>query len=200
MSRAVLPSDKLDLQRLTVLIVDDNVASLDILSQAVSGYGMRKIFKCPSAKDARQIVRQNTIDLLIVDAQMPDEDGYELLRWIRREGSDANKFVPAIMCTSHTPVSQVQAARDCGAHFIVAKPITPKILLERIFWVAREERPFVDCDVYVGPDRRFKRMGPPAGMDGRRHDDVNGVIGDAVEPNLSQDEINNLMKPAKVML
>ena len=131
---------------------------------------------------------------------MPDETGYELTRWFRREGPEANRLVPSIVVTGHTRLLQIFAARDCGAHFIVAKPITPKILLERIFWVGQADRAFIECDAYVGPDRRFKRLGPPAGMDGRRKDDATGALGDPVEPNLSQDEIDSFMKPAKVAL
>ena len=87
-----------------------------------------------------------------------------------------------------------------SANFTVAKPITPKVLLERIFWVAREERAFIECDSYVGPDRRFKYEGPPIGMEGRRRDDLPAEVGNAQEANMSQDEINSLMKVAKVQI
>ena len=53
---------------------------------------------------------------------------------------------------------------------------------------------------YIGPDRRFKREGPPAGMEGRRADDVAGDLGDAAAPNMSQEEIDAMMKPSKVIL
>ena len=83
---------------------------------------------------------------------------------------------------------------------MVAKPITPKVLLERIFWVAREDRAFIECDTYVGPDRRFKHEGPPPGTDGRRKDDLPPEVGEAQTPNMSDDEIANLMRPAKVQI
>ena len=89
-------------------------------------------------------------------------------------------------------------ARDCGANYIIAKPITPKTIMDRILWIAREDRMGIDCDTYVGPDRRFRRLGPPAGMVGRRSGDLNDEIGAAVEPNMSQDEIDSVMKPQKV--
>lgn len=198
--KTVLSGDKINLERINVLIVDDNLQSLDIIGSAISGFGVRNIFKCQSAKDAREIVKKTTLDFIITDAQMPEENGYDFLRWVRTEASEPNRFVPAVVVTGHTRLSQVLLARDCGAHFIVAKPVTPKVLLERIFWVARDERSFVECEAYVGPDRRFKRMGPPLGTEGRRRDDVKGQLGEATEPNLSQDEINSFMKPAKVAL
>jgi hypothetical protein len=74
------------------------------------------------------------------------------------------------------------------------------VLLERINWVARDERSVIETDTYCGPDRRFKREGPPIGTQGRRSDDLSPEIGEAVDDNMSQDEINALMKPAKVAL
>jgi hypothetical protein len=59
---------------------------------------------------------------------------------------------------------------------------------------------FIEAQNYVGPDRRFKRLGPPAGMDGRRSDDLAVEVGEAQTPNLSQEEINLMMKPTKVSL
>ncbi len=38
-------------------------------------------------------------------------------------------------------------------------------------WVAREKRPFVVCDTYAGPERRFQDKGPPEGLPGRRVSD-----------------------------
>lgn len=198
--RSILNSEKLNLEKIKFMIVDDNPQSLEIIASTISGFGVHNIIRCDSAKEARRAANVSTLDFVISDAEMPEEDGYDLIRWFRREGPEANRFVPAVIVTGHTRESQVVRGRDCGAHFIVAKPVTPKVLLERIFWVARETRPIIECDSYVGPDRRFKRLGPPFGVDGRRRDDVKGALGEAVEPNMSQDEIDSFMKPAKVAL
>lgn len=198
--KRLTPGDKLNLERVKILVVDDNTQSLDIIGQALVGYGVRNIFKCETAKQARDLIEKNIFECMITAAQMPDEDGYSLVRWVRREGGDPNRFMPIIICTGHTRLSQIMYARDSGAHFTVAKPVTPKVLLERIFWAAKDEREFVESETYVGPDRRFKRLGPPFGIDGRRKEDPKGALGAAQEPNLSQDEIDSLMKPAKVAL
>jgi hypothetical protein len=66
--------------------------------------------------------------------------------------------------------------------------------------VARDERMFVDCEAYAGPDRRFKFEGPPPGEDGRRDNDLPAEVGQATDPNLSQDELDSMMKVSKVSL
>jgi hypothetical protein len=43
-------------------------------------------------------------------------------------------------------------------------------LLQRILWVSRDKRPFVEVGEYLGPDRRFKMDGPPQGMARREGD------------------------------
>jgi CheY-like chemotaxis protein len=196
----VLGGDRINLERISFLLVDENQTSLDITAGVVAGFGVRSITKCQSVRDAKDVLRKGNTDFIIADAQLPEEDGYSFLEWVRRETEEPTRFVPAIIIVGHTKMGDVFKARDCGAHFIVTKPLTPRVLLDRIFWVARDERLFIDCETYVGPDRRFKRLGPPVGTSGRRADDLSGKVGSAKEPNLSQDEINDLMRPAKVQL
>lgn len=196
----VSPRTPINLEKVSALLVDDNAQALDILSQVVSGFGVRTITRCESGEDAQAALRRATFDLIIADVHMPGMDGYELIAWLRREGPQPNRFAPVLLVTGHTRQNEVVKARDCGANFIVAKPLTPKVMLERIVWVAREDRMFIEAPHYVGPDRRFRRLGPPAGMDGRRSDDLPVELGDAQAPNLSDDEITAMLKPTKVAL
>lgn len=197
---AMSPADKVNLEKLAVLIVDNNQLSLDILSQVVMGFGVRSITRAQTVAEAKTAILRGPLDFVLCDAQLPDEDGYALLRWMRREAPEPNKFAAAVVVTGHTRISQVMMARDCGAHFTVAKPVTPAVLLQRLFWVSKDERMFVDCEAYVGPDRRFRRLGPPPGVTGRRHDDTAEELGEAQEANMDQALIDSLLKPAKVAI
>jgi CheY-like chemotaxis protein len=200
MADALLPSARINLERATVLVLDDNGPSLDILSQVVSGFGVKQLYRAESVPDAQSLIRTKTFDLIISDVQMPVTDGIEFIEWLRKQSGENNRYVPVILVTGHTRTSQICKLRDAGSNYVVAKPITPKVLLERIYWVAREERAFIECDTYVGPDRRFKHEGPPPGTDGRRKDDLPAEVGEAQTPNMSDDEIANLMRPAKVQI
>ncbi len=193
-------STRINLERATVLVLDDNGPSLDILSQVVSGFGVKQLHRAETVKEAQTLVGTKTFDLIISDVQIPEVDGIEFINWLRRDAPETNRYVPVILVTGHTRTTDIFRTRDAGANFTVAKPITPKVLLERIFWVAREERAFIECETYVGPDRRFKYEGPPIGMEGRRRDDLPAEVGNAQEANMSQDEINSLMKVAKVQI
>lgn len=58
----------------------------------------------------------------------------------------------------------------------------------------------VVAEGYVGPDRRFKAMGPPLGVKGRRKDDLSAHVGAATDPNMDQSDIDMLLKPMKAQL
>ena len=112
-----------------------------------------------------QILGDAEVDLLVVDCEMPGMDGFELVQWLRRSGPP-NAFVPVIMTAAHIRRSMVNKARNCGANYIVTKPFSASSLLERIVWVARDNRPFLEVGEYFGPDRRF-RAGDPPGQERR---------------------------------
>jgi CheY-like chemotaxis protein len=164
-------STRINLEKVDVLLVDDSNASLNLLAQVLLGFGIKNLQRAENAKTAQTALRERTFDLVISATNMVGIDGYELVKWLRRGALEANRYLPVILVSGHTPPSQVFKARDAGAHFTVAKPITPKVLLERILWAAKEERQFIECDAYLGPDRRFKNDGPPEGAKGRRRED-----------------------------
>ena len=191
---------RFNLREAQVLLVERATMDMDILVQILVGIGAKQLTRCESGEEAKGRLARDSFDLVIVGSVLDDEDGYDLVHWVRRSASEANKYVPLIVVSGHTPASHVTKARDCGAHIIVAKPLTPIALIERIIWVARESRPFVLCDTYAGPDRRFKFEGPPGGVRGRRAGDVDPAVGLAKEPNMSQNEIDALMQPRKISL
>ena len=190
----------MDLSRSRALLLDDNRAHLDMLGGVLNGFDLRKQNKCETVEAAKDALYGAQFDLVVVEAAMSGQDGFEFIRWLRRTGPDNNRTVPILVVTGATHQNEVVMARDCGANFVVAKPVTPVVLLQRIIWLGRDTRNFVEAESYVGPDRRFKAFGPPPGTKGRRRDDLSTEIGFASEPNMSQNEIDMLIKPARVML
>jgi len=184
---------RFNLKNAHVLVVEAST-SVDIVIQIISGLGAKDIQKADTMDLAKAFLIRVTFDLVIVGSLVSGADGHELIQWIRRDGPDGNKYAPVLIVTAHTAQAKIELARDCGAHFTIAKPLTPTVMLERILWIAREQRSYVTCDTYVGPDRRFKFDGPPASGPGRRRDDLSAKIGDAIMPNMSQDQIDALLQ------
>ena len=172
------------------LIVDDNNQSLDVLAAILMGFGINKATRCNSAAEARDSLAFRTFDLVIVDCEMPEEDGFCLVREIRSDPEGPNFTVPVLMMSAFTPQSKVESVRDAGANFTIAKPIAPAILLERMIWIARNDRMFISDPGYHGPDRRFHTVPLPDGLSERRNADIALVA--EPERALSQNEIDGL--------
>ena len=94
-------------------------------------------------------------------------DGFDLVKRIRGDYHNPNRHTPVIVLTGHAQARNVERARDCGANLVLAKPISPKMIYDRLLWIAEDPRPFVLSQGYIGPDRRFKE-GPQLGDADRR--------------------------------
>jgi CheY-like chemotaxis protein len=185
---------RINLEKATVLLVDENASGLDLLTTLVGGFGFGERLRAASSAQAVEMLQQHNVDLILAEAALSGMDGFDFVHWLRRSGLKPNAFCPVILVTGHTPLAKVEKARDCGANYIVAKPVTPLTLIERIVFVSKDARPFVESDTYIGPDRRFKNDGPPEGSNGRRRTDLQDF---AAERSLSQSEIDALLKPTK---
>lgn len=185
-----LPATRLAMKGVQPLIVDDNVQSLDLVCAILMGFGINKTVKCGSAAEARDLLLVRVFDLVIVDCEMPDEDGYALVRDIRSDPQGPNFTVPILMMSAVTPKSKVETARDDGANFTIAKPVSPTTLLERMLWVAQSNRVFISDPGYCGPDRRFRTVPLPDGITERRNADL--ILTAKPERALSQEEIDGL--------
>lgn len=162
---------RFNLDRAAVLLLDDTPMGMSILVQIVTGLGAKTVYRCLSVEQAQEVACNYELDLAIIDGMAPAGHGYDFVKWLRTEAREPNCYTPVLLTTSHTPASDVVRARDCGGHLIIKKPIAPKVMLERILWVAKEGRPFLFSGNYVGPDRRFRNDGPPDGV-GRRREDI----------------------------
>jgi DNA-binding response OmpR family regulator len=161
---------RFNLERAAVMLLDDTPMGMSILVQIVTGLGAKTLYRCTTVEQAQDVATNYELDLAIVDGLAPSGQGYDFVRWMRTEAKEPNCYTPVLITTSHTPASDVTRARDCGGHIIIKKPIAPKVMLERILWVAKEGRPFLFSGGYVGPDRRFRNDGPPDGAGRRRED------------------------------
>jgi CheY-like chemotaxis protein len=190
---------RFNLRKASVLLLDATPVGMDILVQIVTGMGAKTLWRCTNMAEAQAAVNKVDIDLMIVDSISPTGEGYDFVHWLRRDAPEPNRYCPVLLTSGHTPMSEVNRARDCGAHFVIKRPLTPMAVIERIIWISREGRNFIACDAYVGPERRFKNLGPPVG-DGRRSTDLPEEVGEAIMPNMSQDDIDTRLRPTKVML
>jgi CheY-like chemotaxis protein len=201
MAPSPAPADaKLDLATANVLIIGDKAGEQDIIAQMLMGFGVVSIHREATAEDGLRAATEQKFDLALIDSGMKGEGGYDFVEGVRRHADAPFKHLPIILICGHLRKPDVLRARDCGASFVVTKPLSPQVLFDRIVWLARDRRVFVECPTYAGPDRRIKSFGPPMGMKGRRSDDLSEHVGEAKEANLSQDAVDDFFSPTKVTL
>lgn len=137
-----------------VLVVDDNAQMRLLLRCLMRAGGIFTVSEAESAAQAIDVMRASPVDLIILDWKMTPIDGLAFARMLRWDEDSPNPYVPIVMLTAHTEASRVAAARDAGVTGFVKKPISARVLFERITTALTDTRMFVRCADFCGPDRR----------------------------------------------
>jgi two-component system, chemotaxis family, chemotaxis protein CheY len=145
------------LDRLKVLVVDDNQHMINVVKTILRGFEMKDFFDATNAADAFNIIRNSPVDLIITDFAMEPVNGCEFTKLIRTAEDSPNHFVPIIMLTAYAEKSKVEQARDAGVTEFCAKPVTPMDLYRKVCSVINTPRSFIRTGVYFGPDRRRRK-------------------------------------------
>jgi len=111
-----------------IFIVDDDPELLDALTEQLSLHGEFEAVAAENGSKGVQAAKAGQIDLMIMDAGLPDIDGREAVRILRRNGFKA----PIIMLTGHDTDSDTILGLQSGANDYVTKPFRFTVLLARI--------------------------------------------------------------------
>jgi len=181
---------RIDLKQARILIADDNPKALDILSQVLMGFAVRHVIPCHGGAEVIDRISRESADLLIIDGEMPEHDGIDVTLHVRSHPEGPNFTAPILIVSGFTPIHMVTRARDAGANWVITKPIIPRVLLNRIEWLAKSPRPFITSPNYCGPDRRFQNLALPEGVEERRAEAIRLMA----QPDrvMRQDEIDSV--------
>ncbi|MBL8546334.1 MAG: response regulator [Hyphomonadaceae bacterium] len=138
-----------------VLVVDDNKQMRFLVRCLLRAGGISKVTEAETGAQAFSVMSASTVDLIIVDWKMAPLDGLAFTNMVRRHAKSPSPYIPILMLTAHTEISRVAAARDAGVSGFVKKPISARLLFDRISNVLTDTRMFVRTDSFFGPDRRF---------------------------------------------
>ncbi len=119
------------LKGLRILVVDDEVDSRDLVSAILTRCG-GKVRCCQSAAEALKTFREWKPDLLVSDIGMPQEDGYALIKKLRKLRIKLAKQIPAVALTAYATEDDRTLTLSAGFQTHVAKPIEPEALVRII--------------------------------------------------------------------
>jgi PleD family two-component response regulator len=109
----------------TVLAVDDRPEIITLVNNALRSH--YKTLGAPSGKIALDIIHKHTIDFFILDIDMPEMDGFELMRQIRNERK--YKDTPIVFLTGNSSRERIVRAINMGVCDFIVKPAYNETLL-----------------------------------------------------------------------
>ncbi len=145
---------KIDFERLSFAVVDDNVHMRRLVRTLLYSFGSREIYEAEDGASGLEVVEMYSPDILITDWAMPIFDGLEFIQLIRNPDACKNAYIPIIMLTGHADRRRVLQARDSGVTEFLCKPVSATALLQRIQSIVLNPRPFVRNGSYFGPEVR----------------------------------------------
>lgn len=127
----------LDLQ---ILVVEDSSFMMKMFTRNLQEIGIKNIMTASNGKEATQVVKENKIDLIISDWNMPIMDGLSFLKYIRL--NQKTEKIPFIMATAQGDLGKRQVAVKAGANGHIAKPFNAaqlKEIMETVLGIVKEK-------------------------------------------------------------
>lgn len=115
---------ELDLKRASILIVDDEESTGRLLERLLQREGYSRIHVTTRPREALEIFGRTPIDLVLLDLQMPELDGYQVMEAIQRE-QEPGDYLPILVLTGSPLAEARQRSFASGARDFLAKPIDP---------------------------------------------------------------------------
>jgi two-component system chemotaxis response regulator CheY len=115
-----------------VLIIDDSTVMRKIVERSLrqAGIELTKVFEAGNGVEALGVLKENQVDLILCDINMPVMDGLEFIKQLA--GVASAKDVPVVMITTEGSESHVVQALSFGARGYIRKPFTPEQVREQV--------------------------------------------------------------------
>lgn len=112
----------------TIFVVDDSISNLTMAAEALNPY--YAVMTIPSGKKVVAILEKVKPDLILLDIEMPEMDGFDVLRYLKN--NDKFRDIPVIFLTAKTDYQTEIYALEMGVVDFIAKPFNPAVLLNRV--------------------------------------------------------------------
>ena len=130
-----------------ILLIDDDVDLREALSELLIMTDGFDVFEGGDGAEALEKIKQQAYDMVILDVGLPDIDGRELCRLIRKQGVKC----PILMLTGHDTDSDTILGLNAGANDYITKPFKFPVLLARIRAQLRQHEQSEDAIFTLGP-------------------------------------------------
>jgi two-component system, chemotaxis family, chemotaxis protein CheY len=116
----------------SILIVDDSLPMRSIIKKILkaAGYGSSEILEAANGKEAVELMKNNWVDIVLTDHNMPVMNGLEFIKTIKKDM--ISKDIPVAVISTESNESKIKEFIDCGAAGYLAKPFTSESIRDLI--------------------------------------------------------------------
>ncbi len=136
-------------ERYRILVVEDNEVNRLVISEMLEELGCDVVL-AENGKLGIEALEAAEFDLVLMDCQMPVQDGYSATSAIRAKGGRF-AILPIVAVTAHALPEEEQRARDAGVNDYITKPIAPRALRSIVRRYCRAKGLFVYSDLSTAP-------------------------------------------------
>ena len=116
-----------------VLIVDDFATMRRVVRTLLQELGYSEMRDASDGSEAMAMLEQHAFDLVVLDWNMPNTPGIEVLRWIR--GHETLSALPVLMVTAEATREQILEAAELGVNAYILKPFTAATLKKKLDFI-----------------------------------------------------------------
>jgi CheY-like chemotaxis protein len=142
------------IQQLRVLVVEDNAFMRKMVRSLLLNIGVKKVYEAADGIAGLEQIRAVAPDVIVLDWEMPLLNGAELVRIVRSPGVFPTPDIPIIMLTAHGDRARIVEAVRIGVNEFLCKPVSGKMLADRLTSIFAKPRANVQLGDYYGPEPR----------------------------------------------
>lgn len=129
-----------------ILIVDDSLPMRAVIQKTIkaSGYASAEFFQAGNGREALDVMKEEWVDIVITDYNMPDMNGLELIAAMKADAE--MQSVPALMVTTEGSQEKIDQFIAKGAAGYIKKPFTPEEIRDKLIEILGEMRDDADVE------------------------------------------------------
>jgi CheY-like chemotaxis protein len=142
------------IQQLRVLVVEDNAFMRKMVRSLLTNIGVKKVYEAADGIAGLEQIRAVAPDVVVLDWEMPLLNGAELVRIVRSPGVFPTPDIPIIMLTAYGDRNRIVEAIKLGVNEFLCKPVSAKMLTDRLISIFAKPRANVHLGDYYRPEPR----------------------------------------------
>lgn len=153
----------------SVLVVNETRSFALLLDAMLQSLGVHDITLLEDCTTARNWMRSNLVDIVLVDGDLPHEAAFGFAMGLRLDKQQARRTVPVVLMSSSGDKPVMRRAQEAGFDSVLPKPIRTAFLRDELSRLMQRPRVYIHSRAgYCGPDRRRQVM---SGYDGTNRRD-----------------------------